>query len=247
MRKFLLIVASFVLFSSCMLHTSDSEYVELAREYLTEAFGGSYSYVVLRKDRRSDEAYVAMKASNLGGKEVIVKVKIHDRTLFSYSSSYSSNYLSVKFAEEEALYYEDFFKKNFSDCKIKINNSIRFIDYPSQVLVEDEETGKWIEAKRTVSFGNYLDIVNQYTFFNSFQIFVTDKQTNEYINSQDRLKATLNELEKEGIHLDGYFYIVDEIPEDKNFSTSDLNCSFKARLNAYNVDVSGYYYDFKKE
>ena len=230
---FLLVAASFLL-QACVLNLSNDYYVGEAKDFLTDNFDDSFVYESLSKT--GDLIYVKFKASNLNNATVTVKITEKKNSAISVSHSFTSNYLSCRFAQQETSYYEDFFEEYFPDCEISIDNSNRFIEFHGVWSVLNETTGEWEErTNRTPDFDTYLDIIKETELKNCITIVVTAPGSNAYLTNEDYLKACLVDLQNEGIKLDGYFYIVNAINDDY-----EQNHVMAARINAY--DSSRYNY-----
>ena len=243
MKKIIILFLSFIafLFCSCAMSISNQEYIEIARGYLIENFGGEYTFVSLKKAASEDEAYVLFKSDNLDKQEVKVKIVISDKKIDSYTCHISSNYLNVLFENEETEYYKNIFNKYFTDCEVIINNSERFMDYYSVYWVADEITGEWLEREVTeLSFEQYRNMLVQSMCKAQADIIVTEKNLSKYLDSEDKLKGALVDLDYSGLLLSGDFYIVNELGGDyKN------NCTFKANIEVYKGQYDGYKYDYK--
>lgn len=239
-RVGLVLIFSF-LFFSCTMNISNQEYIEIASGYLIENFGGEYTFVSLKK-ASDNEVYVLLKSEKLDKQEVNVRIIVSDQQIDSYTCQVSSNYLSIMFENEEKEYYERIFKTYFTDCKIVMHNEARFLDYDSVYWVSDEITGEWIEHTNTLNFEQYLNILEQSKNTAFADIIVTDKSFSKYLDSEDKLKCSLVDLQHAKQRVDGNFYIVNELED--NYSES---WTFKADIDIYEGQYDGFRYGFEIE
>ena len=227
------------------MNVSNQEYIEIASGYLIENFGGEYTFVSLKKNASENEAHVLFKSQKLENQEVNVRIQVIDQKIDSYTCHISSNYLSILFEEEETLYYEELFKKYFTDCQVVIDNSHRFMDYSSVFWTSDEIDGEWIEHKQNIDELVFEQYVNQLVNSEAkaqADIIVTEKNLNKYVNTEDKLKCSLVDLQHSKLLLDGDFYLVNELNEDYK-----ENCTFKAAIDVYKKEYNGYRYDYEVE
>ena len=117
MKKIIILFFSFIafLFFSCAMSISNQEYIEIARGYLIENFGGEYTFVSLKKTASENEVHVLFKSDKLDNREVNVRVLISDQKFDSYTCHVSSNYPNILFEKEEADYYKKIFENYFTD------------------------------------------------------------------------------------------------------------------------------------
>ena len=236
MRKFVFpfLFITTLLFQSCVWNLGNAYYADEAKEFLTDNFADTFVYESISKT--GNQIYVQFKASNLNNATVTVQITETKDSPLSVYHSFKSNYLSCRFAEQEASYYEDFFEDYFPDCEITIDNSNRFIVYHGVWSVQNETTGEWEErTNRNPDFDTYLDIIKNTELKNCFTIVVTNPGSNAFLTNEDYLKASLVDLQNEDIKLDGYFYIVNAINDNY-----EQNHVMAARINAY--DSSRYNY-----
>ena len=247
MRKLIVIILSFIafLFSSCTMSVSNQEYIEIASGYLIENFGGEYTFVSLKKTSSENEAYVLFKSQKLDNQEVNVRILVTDQKIDSYTCHISSNYLNVLFEAEETEYYEELFKKYFTDCKVVIDNSQRFMDFSSVSWESEEIDGEWTEYNQNVdelTFEQYRNKLVSSECKAQADIIVTEKNLNRYVTTEDKLKCSLVDLQHSKLLLDGDFYIVDALSEDYKETYT-----FKAAVDVYKKDYNGYRYDYEVE
>ena len=230
------------LFCSCTMNISNQEYIEIARGYLIENFGGEYTFVSLKK-ASENEVHVLLKSENLDNQEVNVQVLISDQKMDSYTCNVASNYLSLIFEKEEAAYYKDYFKTYFPDCNIIMKNEERFVDYYSVYWTSDEIDGEWIEHRTDeIDFKKYLEIIRLSKNAACADVIVTDNNKNAYVDSEDRLKCSLVDLQKAELKLDCDFYVVNKL--DDSYLE---NWTFKAAVEVYNVTDDTFRYGYKIE
>lgn len=222
---------------------SNQEYIEIARGYLIENFGGEYTFVSLKKTAPENEVHVLFKSDKLDNREVNVRVLISDQKIDSYTCHVSSNYPNILFEKEEADYYRKVFENYFTDCNIVIDNSERFMDYYSKYWVSDEISGEWIEHDTDeLTFEQYINILIYSEAKAHADIIVTEKNLNKYVNTEDKLKCSLVDLQHSKLLLDGDFYLVNELRD--NYKES---CKFKATIDVYKKEYNGYRYDYEVE
>jgi len=208
-----LFLLSVLYFQSCKMNYSSEDYTEDSIAYLQENYGGSYSFSGIKKSK--NQAIVFLKAEDLNNKTVAVKFDITEHKAFSISYKISTNYIPIKFQEAEEEYYRSKFAGNFADCLCTIDNTNRFLsDYPSAANNKD-------------SYLSYL--AHEALLFDDFIKVIASQPQSSYLTWEDRLKATLIDIENK---IDGYFYLVDAV----NFSYED-NYIHKASIKA----VSGQY------
>ena len=244
MKKGIVFFLSFIafLFCSCTMSISNPEYIEIARGYLIENFGGEYTFVSLKKTASENEVHVLFKSDKLENREVNVRVVISDQKIDTYTCHVSSNYPNILFEKEEADYYKNIFGNYFSDCNIVMNNSERFMDYYSKYWVSDEISGEWIEHETDeLTFEQYISILIYSECKAYADIIVTEKK-NRFLDSEDKLKCSLVDLQNSKLMLDGNFYIVDTIDDDY-----ESNYNFKADINITAGNYNGFKYDYKVE
>ena len=168
----------------------------------------------------------------IGEPDFVTPWHIREAAIYSLESghtSYTSNYLSLKFEEQEKSYYQDFFKKYFDDCKIQINNSNRFLHYYATYYTKESDSDEWIDhTDKNPGFNQYMSLVNDSEFKNCMTIAVTQKEANQYITTEDSLKAALMDLQHEEIKLDGNFYVVKTLDDDYT-----KNHTFAAKIDGY--------------
>ncbi len=227
------------------MSVSNQEYIEIASGYLIENFGGEYTFVSLKKTGSENEVHVIFKSDNLENQEVKVRVLVTDQKIDSYTCHVSSNYLCVRFEQEEIAHYQTVFKNYFTDCKVVMNNSERFMDYSSVYFESYEIDGEWIEYDRdtgNLSFEQYLDILINSECKTKADIIVTEKNVSKYLTSEDKLKCSLVDLQHSKLLLNGDFFIVDNI--DDSYKE---NWTFKAGISVYENTYAGYKYDYEVE
>ena len=247
MRKLIVIILSFIafLFCSCAMSVSNQEYIEIASGYLIENFGGEYTFVSLKKTSSENEAYVLFKSQNLENQEVNVRIQVTDQKIDSYTCHISSNYLSILFETEETEYYEELFKKYFTDCKVMIDNSQRFMDYSSVFWESEEIDGEWTEHKQSIEELTFEQYLNKLVVSESkakADIIATEKNLSKYLGTEDKLKCSLVDLQHSNLLVDADFYIVDELNEDYK-----ENYMFKAAIDVRKKEYNGYRYDYEVE
>lgn len=242
MKKIFFVFSILWLFQSCLLNLNQSKYIDSARDYLLENFDDSFEYESIYEDRSwkndDNQIFVKFKAAKLNNQIVTVKISETRQSPVSLNHSFSSNYLCLRFENQEIQYYKNIFEKYFAQCKIIIDNSDRLFHYNGVIYIIDEETGR--EYKRTdknPDFEAYLNLINKCEFKNCITIAATQNQ-NEYLSCQDLLKASLMDLQDEEIKIDGNFYLVQSLEDD--FSK---NHSFAAKIDGYNH--SGEHYRYK--
>ena len=221
---------------------SNQEYIEIASGYLIENFGGEYTFVSLKK-ASDNEVYVLMKSENLDNQEVNVQILISDQKIDSYTCHVASNYLSILFENTEKEYYKDFFKKYFTDCDVVIDNKARFLDYYSVYWDSDEITGEWVEHKNEeITFELYRRIIRSSKSTFTADIVVTDKDTNVYLSSEDRLKCSLVDLQSEDVKLDCTVYVANSL--DANYLDDWI---LKAKVAIYEDSLERIRYGYQIE
>lgn len=229
MKRSLILILSMlcISFVACKMNYSDSEYAEDARAFLSQNYGGTYTYTGIQKDKAGKYVIVKMKAANLNDKIVTVRFDITEHTAFSISKNTTSNYLPQKFKEEEEACYADIFKNNlFADCKVILNNQNR--------LMKNPYNGQ-------TTFNEYLDSMS-YEYqdkkiedSNFITIIATDNQTYQSISWQEKLKASFMDLKYKTSVLNGTFYLVSDIAADYE-RTCIYKVVFSGNLNSYNFD-----------
>ena len=225
----ILILFSFIFQSCLQMFVSENKYENWAKEYLEENFNDSFVYESISSNTKKDQYLVKFKAASLNNKTVTVKIDITESKMFSMNTSFTSNYLSLKFEEQEKSYYQDFFKKYFDDCKIQINNSNRFLHYYATYYTKESDSDEWIDhTDKNPVFKQYISLVNDSEFKNCMTIAVTQKEANQYITTEDSLKAVLMDLQHEEIKLDGNFYVVKTLDDDYT-----KNHTFAAKIDGY--------------
>ena len=224
------------------MNISNQEYIEIARGYLIENFGGEYNFVSLKK-ASENEVHVLLKSENLDNQEVNVQILISEQKLDSYTCHVASNYLSILFENSEKEYYENFFKKYFTDCEVVMNNSKRFLDYYAVYWESDEIGGDWVEHEsEEMSFEHYQQIIrSSKTVFNA-DVIVTDKDTNAYLDSEDRLKCSLIDLQSADVKLDCTIYLTDSL--ENNYLEEWI---LKAKVDTYEDSLKRIRYGYEVE
>lgn len=216
MNKFfctILFVLTLFLCQSCVWNLGNDYFVDEAKDFLTDNFDDTFTYESISKN--DNKTYVRFKASNLNNTTVTVQITEEKESLISVSHSFKSNYLCCRFAQQEASYYEDFFEEYFSECRITIDNSNRFIDYHGVWYVLEESSGEWIEhTNRNPDFETYLNIIKDSKPKNCITIVVTSPGSNVFLTNEDLLKASLADLQQGNIKLDGNFYIVNSMNDN---------------------------------
>ncbi|MBO4533110.1 MAG: hypothetical protein J5726_05370 [Treponema sp.] len=216
------------------MNYSNSEYAEDARTFLTENYGGTYTYTGIQKDKAGKYVIVTMKAANLNDKIVTVRFDITEHTAFSISKDTSSNYLPQKFKEQEEAYYADIFKSNlFADTKVIINNQKRLM---KNLLNRDTNFNQYLDAMKY----EYLNEKNGCSDF--ITIIATDNQSYQSITWEEKLKASFIDLKTETSILSGTFYLVSDIDADYE-NTCIHKVVFNGNLNSYDFDFK---YEVKK-
>ncbi len=224
------------------MNISNQEYIEIARGYLIENFGGEYNFVSLKK-ASENEVHVLLKSENLDNQEVNVQILISEQKLDSYTCHVASNYLSILFENTEKDYYKNFFKKYFTDCEVVMNNAARFLDYQSVYWVSDEITGDWIERKTDeMTFEQYQSIIRRSNCTVNADIVVTDTDTNAYLSSEDRLKCSLVDLQNEDVKLDCTIYLANSL--GGNYFEDWI---LKAEVDTYEDSLERIRYGYKVE
>ncbi|MCR4954251.1 MAG: hypothetical protein K6A43_09275 [Treponema sp.] len=242
MKKLILMLSVLWIFESCLLNLDQSDYIDSARDYLVENYDDSFEYDSIHVNRSwnhaNNQIFVKFRAAKLNNKIVTVKIDEIRENVFISNHSYSSNYLCVRFENQEIEYYKDIFEKYFTQCRIIIDNSNRLTKYSGVIFLDDNETYEEIKETNTeTSFESYLYLINDCEFRNCITIVVTGNQNN-YVGFEDLLKASLMDFYDKSIKLDGNFYVVPSLDED--FSK---NHSFAAKIDGYNH--SGEHYRYK--
>ena len=210
-----------VFFQSCLFSVTDNDYIEVAQSTLKNTFGGDYTFVSIQKGDSNKSRIVILKAKELNGKNVRVKINATQKSPIEILYTTQTNYCSVFFEQKETEYFEEHFSKYFSAVKIHLDNSNRYL--PAYVNYSQ-------------NFEAYIQAFEKLNNSEPFIDMAAVEKTSNLLTWEDELKASLQDFNSL-VKICGTFYLVKNINESykdnylkKAWITSvysELTCSYK--------------------